>query len=108
MQQGAEGLTPEQNAVLQEDMLKKTFHAMWCINKMDIEHVLRVACENILLDDKVPLNERLDSARLLQTLGGHFIAVSKKKQQQELQEERKRQREIKAQQKKDTKAKVKQ
>ena len=93
-------LSPEENTHLQEETMKKTFHAMWCVNKLDIEHVLRNACENILLDVKVPLQQRLDFAVHLQGLGTYLLAVSKKKQQEELEEERNRQKQAREKAKK--------
>merc|ERR1711974_249357 len=80
-------------AAFQEDLMKKTFHAVWCINKLDIEHVVRCACENILFDQSVDLQKRLQTAKQLQSLGIMFLEVSKKKQQEVLQEERRIQKE---------------
>lgn len=85
-------MTDEEKAAFQEEILKKTFHAMWCINKLDIEHVIRNACENILLDNSVSLQNRIQSAKQLQSLGNLFLEVSKKKQQEILQEERRQQK----------------
>lgn len=89
-------LSEEENTFIQEEILKKTFHAMWCLNKLDIEHVLRVACENILLEAEKPLPQRLELAKHLKSLGELFLAVSKKKQQEQLREERKLQSEQRA------------
>lgn len=88
-------LTEEEKNLLQEETIKKTFHAMWCINKLDIEHVIRCACENILLDNKVKLEERLVIAKDLQALGMMFIRVSKAKEQKEIQQEKLKQKEAK-------------
>mmetsp|Transcript_125894 Transcript_125894/g.187913 ORF Transcript_125894/g.187913 Transcript_125894/m.187913 type:complete len:448 (-) Transcript_125894:11-1354(-) len=86
-------MTEEEKAAFQEDLMKKTFHAVWCINKLDIEHVVRCACENILFDQSVDLQKRLQTAKQLQSLGIMFLEVSKKKQQEVLQEERRIQKE---------------
>ena len=89
------GMTPEARAQMEADTVKKTFHAIWCVNKLDIEHVIRTACENILMEEAVPLKQRVELAKELQQLGNLFMRISKRKQQEILAEERRLQKDEK-------------
>jgi len=103
-------MSQEQRELLEQTLANKLLNIMWAVNKLDIEHVLRNACEKIFLDEAVPLEKRLESARAVQAMGALFQTVSKRKataekrrEKQERDEKRKLEREKQKQEKLQTK-----
>jgi hypothetical protein len=61
---------------LEEETMNKAMNAVWHVNKLEIESVVRKACDNIIRDNTKLLKERLQYAETLRKLGRLFIGVS--------------------------------
>ena|SRR3990167_3785378 len=81
-------LTAEEKRLLEQETVNKTLNAVWCVTKLDVEYVIRVACENILLDTKVPEPQRIQTAQVLKSLGAYFLAVARRKEQKVIREQK--------------------